>query len=56
MLYVANPSDACRKINPPSPKSGQNYFLLVDDGGCGYYDKVFVICCCTIDSFWMIVE
>ncbi|CAB3980055.1 E3 ubiquitin- ligase RNF13 [Paramuricea clavata] len=40
MIYVANPSEACRPVDPPFPKSGQNYFLLVDDGGCSYYDKL----------------
>ena len=42
---MANPRNACDGIDPPFPQSEINYFVLVDDGGCSYYEKVIVICC-----------
>ena len=41
-IYMANPRDACTAINPPKG-SGQSFFLLIDDGGCSYYDKVWFV-------------
>lgn len=35
---MADPQDACHEL--VSLPTGQNHFLLVDDGGCSYYDKV----------------